>query len=117
MHPLFGSERRGRVLAAGQRGLDLATSSANLGIEIVARNYLGAAYHRAGDFRQSVDITQCGPALLTSEQRSARFGQVALPAATAHGVVAWGQAELGDFAMGYRAGEEAVRLAEAFENP
>jgi tetratricopeptide (TPR) repeat protein len=54
---------------------------------------------------------------LTGELRYGRFGQVALPAVVSRGHIVWSLAELGGFAEEKGVGEEAVRLAEAAEQP
>jgi tetratricopeptide (TPR) repeat protein len=57
-------------------------------------------------------------ALLTGEQRSARFvGMVALPAVASRGYVAMCLIELGGFAEGRDMAGDAVRIAEAAEQP
>jgi tetratricopeptide (TPR) repeat protein len=114
---LSNMEEHDRAIAAGQRALALATTSGAFDVQVVAQMYLGLAYHRMGAFRQALDVLRQAMALLTGEWRSASFGQVALPAAASRGCVALNLAELGDFVEGYSAGEEAVRLAEAVEQP
>ena len=56
-------------------------------------------------------------ALLPGELYSSRFGLPVLPAVLARGNVAWGLAELGDFAEAAGMGEDAVRLGEAAVQP
>jgi tetratricopeptide (TPR) repeat protein len=110
-------EEHDRAIAAGQRALALGTTSGAFDVQVVAQMYLGFAYHRMGAFGQASDVSRQVMALLTDEWRSARFGQVALPAVASRGCVALSLAELGGFVEGYSAGEEAVRLAEAVEQP
>jgi predicted ATPase/class 3 adenylate cyclase len=106
-----------RAIAAGQRALALATSSGAFDIQVIAQAYLGTAYHAVGDFRQALDHARHAMALLTGARRSAHFGQVTPPAVTSRGNVAWCLAELGSFAEGRSVAEEAVRLAEAVQQP
>ena len=56
-------------------------------------------------------------ALLTGEMRSAHSGMPSLPAVTSRCYGDWCLAELGDFAEGRSVGHDAVRLAEAAEQP
>jgi len=112
---LSNMEEHERAIAAGQRALALATTSGAFDVQVVAQTYLGVAYFRVGDFRQALDVSRRVMPLLTGERRSARFGQVALPAVTSCGYMACSLAELGGFAEGHSVGEEAVRLAEAIE--
>jgi len=55
--------------------------------------------------------------LIPSELYAARFGLPILPAAVHRGFVAWGLAELGDFAAGTGMGEDGVRLGETVAHP
>jgi tetratricopeptide (TPR) repeat protein len=105
------------ALAAGQRALALATTSGAFDVQVVAQTYLGTAYHVVGDFRQALDHSRRAMESLTGERRYARLGQVTPPAMTSRGNTAWCLAELGGFAEGHSVGEEAVRLAEAIEQP
>jgi DNA-binding NtrC family response regulator/tetratricopeptide (TPR) repeat protein len=106
-----------RAIAAGQRALALAITSGAFDVQVYAQTALGSAYHRAGDFRQALDVSQRVMALLTGELRYARFGQVHLPAVNSRRYMAWSLAELGGFAEGRGVAEDAVRLAEAVSQP
>jgi tetratricopeptide (TPR) repeat protein len=106
-----------RAIAAGQRALALATTSGAFDVQVVALHYLGVAYYDVGDFQQALDVFRQALALLTGERRSAYLGQPALPAVVMCGYVAGCLAELGRFAEGRSMGEDAVRLAEAVEQP
>jgi tetratricopeptide (TPR) repeat protein len=55
--------------------------------------------------------------LFTGELRSARFGQSTLPAVGSRRTAALSLAELGNFVEGRSMGEDAVRIAEAAEQP
>jgi class 3 adenylate cyclase/tetratricopeptide (TPR) repeat protein len=106
-----------RAIAAGQRALALATASGAFDIQVVAQTHLSAAYYRVGDYRQGLDVSRQAIVLLTGEWRLARFGEVAPPAVSSRGIMAWSLAELGGFVEGHSVGEEAIQLAEAFEQP
>jgi len=106
-----------RAIAAGQRALALATTCGAFDVQVVALTYLGGAYYIAGDFRQALDALRRVMALLTGEWRATRFGQPVLPAVISRGHAAGSLAALGDFAEGRGVAEEAVRLAEAEEQP
>jgi tetratricopeptide (TPR) repeat protein len=107
----------GRAIAAGQRGLALATTSGAFDVQVVALAYLGVAYYAAGDFRQALDVLRRVIALLTGEWHTTRFGTPVLPTVVSRGYMAGSLAALGDFAEGRGVAEEAVRLAEAVEQP
>ena len=91
----------------------VARCPAGLVVSRVVSGYLGAAYYRVGDCRQALDVSRQPLVLLTGEWPFARFGQAALVAVAARGILAWNLTELGGFAEGYRVGEEAIQLAEA----
>jgi tetratricopeptide (TPR) repeat protein len=107
----------GRAIAAGQRALALATTSGAFDVQVVALTYLGVAYYAAGDFRQALDVLRRVIALSTGEWHATRFGTPVLPAVVSRGYMAGSLAALGDFAEGRGVAEEAVRLAEAVEQP
>ncbi len=106
-----------RAIVAGQRALALATSSGAFDVQVVAQTHLGIAYSLAGDFRKGLDASRQAMALLTGEQRFARFGLTYLPAVISRGYVSLGLAEIGGFVEGAGVEEEALRLAEAAEQP
>jgi tetratricopeptide (TPR) repeat protein len=106
-----------RAIAAGQHALALATSSGVFDVQVVALTDLGGASYFAGDFRQALDALRRVMALLTGEWRATRFGQPVMPAVISRGHAAGSLAALGDFAEGRSVAEDAVRLAEAAEQP
>jgi class 3 adenylate cyclase/tetratricopeptide (TPR) repeat protein len=106
-----------RAITAGQRALRLASPSGVFEVQVSTQAQLSLAYYAAGDFRQGLDMARRVIALIPSELYAARFGLPILPAATHRGFVAWGLAELGDFATGTGMGEDAVRLGEAVAHP
>jgi tetratricopeptide (TPR) repeat protein len=106
-----------RAIVAGQRALALATSSGAFDEQVVAQTHLGIAYYWAGDFRQALDTSRQVVRLLTGELCSMRFGLTYLPAVISRGYMSLGLAEIGDFVEGADVAEEAVRLAEAAEQP
>jgi class 3 adenylate cyclase/tetratricopeptide (TPR) repeat protein len=107
-----------RAIAAGQRALALATTSGAFDVQVVAQTTLGQVYCSGGNFRSGLDVARRAMVLLTGEQRYARFvGMVTLPAVASRAYVAGCLAEMGDFAEGRGVAEEAVRIAEAAEQP
>ena len=107
-----------RALAAGERGLALATTSGALDLLVLAQVNLGLAHSVMGDFGQTLDLSRRAMMLLASERRHARV----VPAGPnfdviSRGHVAWSLAEMGRFAEGLGVGEEALQLAEADEQP
>jgi tetratricopeptide (TPR) repeat protein len=106
-----------RAIAAGQRALALATTSGVFDVQVTAQTRLGQVYYTGGDFRQALDMARRAMALLAGEQRPARFDMVVLPTIASRNYVAGCLAELGGFAEGRGVAEEAVRIAEAAEQP
>jgi tetratricopeptide (TPR) repeat protein len=104
------------AIAAGQRALALATTSGAFDVQVIAHMVLGVTYSTVGDFQQALEASRRVLVSLTSDLHSARFGQ-ALPTVVSRGHIVWSLAELGGFAEEKGVGEEAVRLAEAAEQP
>ena len=106
-----------RAIVAGQRALALAISSGAVDIQVAAQNRLGQAYYAGGDFQQAQDHARRVMALLTGDLLYANFGTIVLPAVASRSYAAGCLAELGGFAEGRGVAEEAMRIAEAVEQP
>src|SRR5262245_53551499 len=104
-----------RAVAACQRSLTLGTTSGAFDVQVTAQTRLGQAYYNGGDFRQALDAARRAMALLTGEQRFARFATDILPAVNSRCYVAGCLAELEGFAEGRGVAEDAVRIAEVAE--
>jgi predicted ATPase len=106
-----------RAIAACQRALALATASDAFDVQVAVETTLNRTYYSGGDFRQALDIARRTITLLTGEQHSANFGRGNLPAVVSRVCMAGCLAELGSFAEGRSVAEDAVRVAEAAEQP
>src|SRR5262249_32545600 len=106
-----------RAIVAGPRGLALTTTSGAFVVPVTAHILLSLAELTVGDFRQALDISRRVIASLTGELRYAHFGQAPLPAVVSRSHLTWSLAELGGFAEGSSAGEEAIRIAEEAAHP
>jgi len=106
-----------RAIAACQRALALATTSGAFDVQVAVETTLSRAYYSGGNFRQALDIARRTIALLTGEQHHVNFGRGNLPAVVSRVCIAGCLAELGDFAEGCNMVEDAVRIAEAVEQP
>jgi class 3 adenylate cyclase/tetratricopeptide (TPR) repeat protein len=106
-----------RVLECGKRALVLGEAGGDVGLQVVANTYLGMASLIRGDFPAAIDACQRALAALEGERRREHFGQVALPAVHAHSILAWGLAEIGDFAEAIRCGEAGFSIAEVAGHP
>jgi class 3 adenylate cyclase/tetratricopeptide (TPR) repeat protein len=105
------------VLECGKRALALGEASEDVGLQVVANTYLGMGYLIRGDFASAIDSCKRALAALGEERRREHFGQLALPAVHAHSILAWGLAEIGNFAESIRCGEAGFSIAEAADHP
>ena len=106
-----------RAVVSGEHLHVLVKAEDDLGLKVVAAAYLGAAYHALGDYQRAMDLQQLTVATLTGDRTRERFGQVMMPAVFARAILVLCQAERGEFAQGMVYGGEAIRLAEAAEQP
>jgi len=105
-----------RSIAACQPALALATTSDAFDIQVMAQARLGQAYYTGGDFRQALDVARQAMAVRTGDMRFAHVG-LGFPAVSSRAYVAGCLAELEGFAEGKGVAEDAVRIAEAAEQP
>jgi tetratricopeptide (TPR) repeat protein len=106
-----------QAIAVAQHALALATVSEDVVLQALATQYLGAAYHVQGNYRQAIDCFGQTVASLEGVRRHARFGQAYLPAVFSRAWLAECHAELGTFAEGCTRGEEGLRIAEEVNHP
>ena len=106
-----------RAIAAGQRTLTLATTSGAFDVQVAAQTTLGQVYYTGGAFRQALDVARRAMTLLTGRAALCTLRQVSLPAVSSRDNMANCLAELGGFAEGRSVAEDAVRIAEAVEQP
>jgi tetratricopeptide (TPR) repeat protein len=106
-----------QAIAAGQRGLALATAGGDVILQALAHQYLGISYQRQGDYYRAIDCLKQAAAFFDGARRSERFGQAQLPAVLSRTTLARCHAELGMFAEGHALGEEGLRIAEAVNHP
>jgi DNA-binding NtrC family response regulator/tetratricopeptide (TPR) repeat protein/class 3 adenylate cyclase len=106
-----------RAIASGQRALALAGALENLGLQVAANVNLGQAYHALGDYRRGVDILRRTVESLTEDLNWERFGMSGLRSVGSRTFLVWCLAEMGEFAEGIAIAAEAVRIAEAADDP
>src|SRR5262249_36084263 len=63
-----------RAIAIGQRVLNLATASGNLGLQVGGYYYLSMDYFHKGAYRQAIDCCRWTVAALAGAQLHERFG-------------------------------------------
>src|SRR5207244_11130041 len=80
--------------------------------------HLGRTYYLLGDYRRALDVFRRNVGSSAGEQRRERFEIPDLPrAVTSHAWLAMCHAVVGEYAEGIALGEEAVRMAEAADQP
>jgi tetratricopeptide (TPR) repeat protein len=105
------------AIAAGQRGLTLATANSDVVQQALANLRLGVAYWIQGDYRRAEDCLSQTVAALEEARRYELFGQVLVPAVHARAVLLSCYAELGAFAEGSALGAEGLQIAEVVDHP
>jgi class 3 adenylate cyclase/tetratricopeptide (TPR) repeat protein len=105
------------AVITGQRALTMATSLGDVALQTQAAYYLGLAYHLLGHYRQAVELLGRNVASLEGGLVRERFGLPYLPSVFSRTWLVWCLAELGAFDEGRAIGQEAIRIAEAIEQP
>ena len=106
-----------RALEFGQRAMAIATTLGDIGLTVVARNYLGHAYRYRGDYHQAMECYRKNVACLHGALLQERFGLAGLASVESHRHLATCLVECGVFAEGRVLAEEGVRIAEAADHP
>jgi class 3 adenylate cyclase/tetratricopeptide (TPR) repeat protein len=106
-----------QAITAGQRALELATTSGDVVLQALANLRLGQAHHGQNDYRRAIDYLRQAVAFFDGARRHERFGFPILPAVLSRAFLATCQAELGTFAEGRAVAEEGLRIAEAAAQP
>ena len=106
-----------QAIADARRALVLATTSGEVGEQVLANERPGQGYYAQGDYRQAIACYGQAVASLDEAQHRERFGQVMLPAVNSRAHLAACHAELGTFAEGRILGEEGLRIASAVNHP
>src|SRR5262249_13214522 len=84
---------------------------------VMAQHYLGVAYHTRGDYRQALELLRANVELLAGDLIRERLSMPGLPSVQSRDWLVRGLAELGAFPGGLVHAEEALRIAEAVEDP
>ena len=120
-HYLRGQSDLAHALATGRRVLDLATTSRDVNLQVMAYFMLGEVYYDLGDYRQALDMLRRHVAALDSAGSQERFGELALgPGLQAVAARHWlirALADVGVFGEGMDLAEDTIRLAEADGHP
>ncbi|MBI3988891.1 MAG: tetratricopeptide repeat protein, partial [candidate division NC10 bacterium] len=106
-----------RAVESGQRALAIATALGDFGLQVTANNYLGQAHLALGDYRRAIDFLRRNVASLEGDLTREYFGLAAPPSVMSRTWLVRCLSELGEFDEGIARGEEAVRIAEAVDQP
>jgi tetratricopeptide (TPR) repeat protein len=105
------------AVSTGQRALTMAIALGDVALHVQAAYYLGLAYHLLGQYRQAVELLGRNVAALEGGLVHERFGLPYLPSVFSRTWLVWCLAELGAFDEGRAMSHEAIRIAEAVEQP
>jgi DNA-binding NtrC family response regulator/tetratricopeptide (TPR) repeat protein len=103
------------AVESGQHALAVAATLGDFALQVMARHFLGVAYHVLGDHRRAMGLLRSNVESLAGDLLRERFG--GLPSVLSRAWLARCLAELGAFPEGTAHGEEAVRIAEAVDHP
>jgi class 3 adenylate cyclase/tetratricopeptide (TPR) repeat protein len=106
-----------QAVVSAQQTLASAEALGDFPLQVQGNFYLGQAYHRLGDYHRATDLLRSNVASLEGERLYGSFGTAGLPSVTSRSVLAHCLMELGGFAEAIALGEEAVRIAEAVNQP
>ena len=104
------------AIGCGARALQLASGSRDFGLPIMARFFLGIAHHCGGDYAAAAENFR-EVVVLLADRPDERFGEPGLPAQCALAFRSWSLGELGRFDEAIAVGAEALRIAEAVDQP
>jgi tetratricopeptide (TPR) repeat protein len=105
------------AIESGQRALTIASALKEVALQAATTIYLGIVYHYLGEYDRAIAILTRTVVSLEGELLYERFDLPTVPSVSARAWLARYLAELGEFTQGIAKGEEAVRLAEAVDNP
>ena len=101
----------------GQRALAMAERLRDFSLDVSTNAYVGQVYHVRGDYRRAATLFRRNVEALVGERIHERFGLPQPPSVHSRTCLVWCLAELGQFAEGIARGEEALRIAEAVDQP
>jgi DNA-binding NtrC family response regulator/tetratricopeptide (TPR) repeat protein len=106
-----------RALEAGRRALDFALAAGDVRFQMEARYRLGQVHYMVGDYRGAVEsLEQCVNAVRGDLARE-RFGALATISVVSRNWLVRSLAEMGMFTDALLRADEAVRYAEAVNQP
>lgn len=109
-----------RTLEASERALAMAERIGDFAREIMARYFLGEAYHALGDYRRAIEALTWNVRALDGERARMRFSRLrvaGLPSVFSRCFLVRCLAELGEFDEAIAHSMEAMDTAEAVDQP
>ena len=101
----------------GKRALAVAGEVGDLGLQVVARTWLGQIYFARAEYGQAMDLFRSNVRSLVGELAGQRFGMPQPPAIHSRTCLAWCLSELGEFSEAIALGEEAVAMVGSADHP
>ncbi|OEU79041.1 MAG: hypothetical protein BA872_09825 [Desulfobacterales bacterium C00003060] len=105
-----------KAIEVGQKGLDIARRAGDFSCQVATIFHLGFYFHTIGDFPKQIELHQELRKMVTGEAVFQRHGMASVPSATGRSCLVLGMAEMGDFKLIERIGQEAVEIAEQGRN-
>src|SRR4030095_4963442 len=101
----------------GKRALAVGGEIGDVGLQIVARTWLGQIYFAQGEYGQAMDLFRSNLRSLVGELAGQRVGMPQPPAIHSRTCLAWCLSELGEFSEAIALGEEAVAMVGSADHP
>jgi class 3 adenylate cyclase/tetratricopeptide (TPR) repeat protein len=108
---------QGQAIEWGKRALSIAGAIGDLGLEVVARTWLGQIYFARAEYGQAMNLFRSNLRSLVGELAGRRFGMPQPPAIHSRTCLAWCLSELGEFSEAIALGEEAVAMVGTADHP
>ncbi len=112
-----GEGSQDEAIASGRRALALGTATTDDDLAVNAKFFLGIASLCGGSLAEAIELFQQVVTTLAGARSAERFGEPGPPALSARGFLAWSLGEMGRFDEAVAVGEEALRMAQAIDEP
>jgi len=106
-----------QAIVSGQRTLAMAEALGDVALQVQANTRLGVAHKAMGDYPRAIEILRQIVASLAGERIREPYGMESLPSVHSRVALVECLYELGRFAEGIACAAEAVRIAEAIDQP
>jgi class 3 adenylate cyclase/tetratricopeptide (TPR) repeat protein len=106
-----------RAIESAERALSIGLALQSPILQLEINGNLALAHYTAGNYRRAIEIASNAAASLTDDVRYERGTLSHVPSAISLAALATSLAECGDFARTAALGTEAIRIAEAVDEP